>query len=119
MNNPFADGENRVLKPPATAIVIFGATGDLTQRKLLPALYNLAYDGLLPASFRVVGASRTQLSDEEFRERSKEAISQFSRRELREDVWNRFAECLHYQPLNGKERVLWIDGASELGLGAN
>ena len=51
-----------------TNLAIFGATGDLANRKLLPALYNLAHDGALPERFNLVGVSRSEMSDEEFRE---------------------------------------------------
>ncbi|HEY5143316.1 MAG TPA: glucose-6-phosphate dehydrogenase [Solirubrobacteraceae bacterium] len=63
-----------------TTLVIFGASGDLAKRKLLPALYNLAHEGSLPVRFNVVGVSRGELSDEEFRAECKEAIHRFSRR---------------------------------------
>jgi glucose-6-phosphate 1-dehydrogenase len=77
--NPLVDGLERVPVHPAT-LVIFGATGDLARRKLLPALYNLAHDGALPERFHVVGCSRTELSDEEFRALTADAVRMFSRR---------------------------------------
>ena len=55
--------------PPPTLLVIFGASGDLTARKLIPALCNLAEDGFLPDDFIVIGSSRSKLSDEDFRAR--------------------------------------------------
>ena len=66
-----------------TTLVIFGATGDLARRKLLPALYNLAHEGALPERFHLVGASRGELSDEDFREQAVESIREFSRRAAR------------------------------------
>ncbi len=104
MDNPFEEGENRLLRPPSTAMVIFGATGDLTQRKLLPALYNLAYDGFLPTDFIVMGASRTKLSDEAFRERSRESVEAHSRRPVEEKVWQDFAKRIFYQPLDATKK---------------
>ncbi|MCB0329063.1 MAG: glucose-6-phosphate dehydrogenase [Bdellovibrionales bacterium] len=101
MDGLFQEGENRVLRPPSTGVVIFGATGDLTQRKLLPALYNLAADDYLPSEFFIMGASRTKLSDEEFRARSRESLEKFSRRPLDPAVWEQFEGKLFYQPLDG------------------
>lgn len=96
----FQDGENRVLRPPNSAIVIFGATGDLTQRKLLPALYNLAREGYLPTDYVILGASRTPLSDQEFREKTKKSIENFSRSVIEKDIWQEFESRLFYQPTN-------------------
>jgi glucose-6-phosphate 1-dehydrogenase len=77
--NPLIEGLERLPVHP-TMLVIFGATGDLSRRKLLPALYNLAHDGALPGRFHLVGVSRSELSDEEFRLQATEAIGRFSRR---------------------------------------
>jgi glucose-6-phosphate 1-dehydrogenase len=63
---------------PPCAMVIFGATGDLTKRKLVPALYNLIVDGLLSEQFAVVGVGRTPLSDDEFRQRVEEDLRSFA-----------------------------------------
>lgn len=90
------------LIPEPTAIVIFGATGDLTQRKLLPALFNLAVDGFLPDNFLVIGSSRSEFSDEEFRENSLSAVRKFSRRSVDEESWNAFSQNLFWQSVNGK-----------------
>jgi len=80
-------------------VVIFGATGDLTKRKLLPALYRLAYDRRLSAGFAVVGVSRTPMTDEAFRQRMLEAVKQFSEDTTFDaDVWNAFAAGLFYVP---------------------
>jgi glucose-6-phosphate 1-dehydrogenase len=94
----FQEGENRVLRPPNSALVIFGATGDLTQRKLLPALYNLARDGYLPAEYVIIGASRTKLSDQDFRTRTRKSIQDFSRTAIEPDIWKDFESRLFYQP---------------------
>ena len=66
---PFQDPLRFERRVPECAIVIFGANGDLTKRKLLPALYRLAYDRRLSAGFAVVGISRTPLTDESFARR--------------------------------------------------
>src|SRR5688572_2651448 len=95
--NPFQDPLRFQQRVPECAIVIFGANGDLTKRKLIPALYRLAYDRRLSAGFAVVGISRTGLSDEQFREKMLEAVKQFSEdTQFDEDVWKAFAEGLFY-----------------------
>jgi glucose-6-phosphate 1-dehydrogenase len=104
MENPFVEGENRIIRPPSTALVIFGASGDLTNRKLIPALANLAQDEYLPTGFVVIGASRTPLSDEEFREKLKEAVQKHSRQPIKEDIWKRFSENIFYQALDGTKQ---------------
>jgi glucose-6-phosphate 1-dehydrogenase len=86
----------RLERPPPQALVIFGASGDLTRRKILPALYNLFYDGCLPERFAVVGYSRTGWDDETFRKHARASVEEFSRRELDEGKWKAFAELLHY-----------------------
>jgi len=84
--------------PDPCVMVIFGASGDLTHRMLLPALYNLALDRRLPARFAIVGFARTGWTDEEFREAAKASIQEFSRRPLDPDVWESFAGSLFYVP---------------------
>ena len=79
------------------ALVIFGASGDLTRRKLLPALYGLESDGLLNDHLKVVGFARTQKDDDAFRRDVREALETFSRdHPPAGDTWTRFAERLHY-----------------------
>src|SRR5262247_2174696 len=84
--NPSALGENPLIEGlerlpvPATTLTIFGATGDLCRRKLLPALYNLAHEGALPERFNMIGVSRRDQTDDEFRAQARESIAQFSRR---------------------------------------
>ncbi len=85
------------LEPPAAqAIVIFGASGDLAQRKILPALYNLYRDGLLPERHAIVGYSRSDLGDDGFRAEARAAIQEHSRTPLDEEAWRHFAETLSY-----------------------
>src|SRR4051812_21893911 len=78
--NPLVEGLERLPVHPTT-LVIFGATGDLSRRKLLPAIYNLAHEGALPERFNLIGSSRSDMSDEDFAKQATEAIRQFSRRE--------------------------------------
>ena len=80
--HPFLHGLSKHRGAPPTVVVIFGASGDLTARKLSPAVYNLAFDGLLPADFFLVGYGRKPIPDEEFRGLAADAIKEFSRREL-------------------------------------
>lgn len=81
------------------AAVIFGANGDLTKRKLLPALFRLAYERRLPASFSVVGNSRTAMSDEQFREKMRESVERFLEDSpFDRELWESFARNLHYVP---------------------
>src|SRR5450759_243276 len=71
--NPLTAGLERLPVAPTT-LVIFGATGDLARRKLLPALYNLAHDGALPERFPLVGISRKEKAHEDYREECEQAI---------------------------------------------
>jgi glucose-6-phosphate 1-dehydrogenase len=95
--NPFQDPLRFERQAPECAIVIFGANGDLTRRKLMPALYRLAYDRRLSAGFAVIGISRTPLSDDQFRDKMLEAVKQFSEDTAFDaDVWAAFARGLYY-----------------------
>ena len=81
-----------------TTLVIFGGTGDLARRKLLPAVYNLAHEGALPERFNLVGTSRGEMSDDEFRQMARESISEFSRTEANQEVLDRLLEHVRYVP---------------------
>lgn len=76
---------------PPTVIVIFGASGDLTSRKLVPALFNLSVDRLLPKRFFLIGYGRKTVSDDDFRSSLKESLSAHSRRPIDETVWEKIA----------------------------
>ena len=78
------------------AFVIFGATGDLAQRKLLPAIYNLGRRGLLPARFALVGYARTEMTDDQYRNFCRAAIESHSRTPIDEHYWPAFAAMLRY-----------------------
>src|SRR5438094_4979939 len=86
--------------PPVAAepvtVVIFGGAGDLAHRKLLPALYNLHLDGLLPPRFAAVGVGRTDLTDAAYREFAKDGVKRFSRRPPEEATWQTFAGSLYF-----------------------
>jgi glucose-6-phosphate 1-dehydrogenase len=94
--NPLREGLELARTPESCALVIFGASGDLTQRKLFPALYSLAYRRLLPEHFGVVGVARTEMTDDEFRARMEEAVREFGRDEFRQDVWDTLAAGIRY-----------------------
>ena len=94
--NPLLEGLSLRRTPDPCALVIFGASGDLTQRKLFPALYSLALRRLLPERFGVVGVARTPESDDEFRERMKHAVQEFGRDDFKEDTWSWLAEGMRY-----------------------
>ena len=83
--------------PDNCVMTIFGASGDLTHRKLIPALYNLAVDGLLPKNFAVMGFARKPKTDDLFRQETYEGVKEFSRRKpIDEAVWTQFSQMLHY-----------------------
>ena len=69
-------------------LVIFGASGDLTHRKIFPALYALACRRLLPEKFAIVGAARSQWTDDEFRDQMEHAVREFGRDDFKPEVWN-------------------------------
>ena len=77
-------------------LVIFGGSGDLARRRLIPALYNLLLDGLLPSNFAVLGLGRKTMTDEEFRATVREGVLAHSRQSLVEDRWKAFADHLFY-----------------------
>src|SRR4029077_10149517 len=77
-------------------IVIFGGAGDLARRKLLPALYNLHVDGLLPPRIAIAGVGRKPMSDDEYRAFAKAGVAKFSRRPIDEATWAIFAEALFF-----------------------
>src|SRR5215472_6248887 len=97
INNPLREGltGSRTVQP--CIMVIFGATGDLTQRKLLPALYSLATDQPpLPAAFTVVGVARRPWSSEQFRAYVEEGVKQFARQPYIAEQWQAFAQGISY-----------------------
>lgn len=81
-------------------LIIFGASGDLTYRKLIPAVFDLYKQGSLPEHYAVLGVSRTFFSDDSFREKMKKGIKQFATtKDLSDEDLNRFCQMLHYLPL--------------------
>jgi glucose-6-phosphate 1-dehydrogenase len=96
LENPLLEGLHLGPTPEPCAVVIFGASGDLTRRKLFPALYSLAFRRLLPEAFGVVGAARTDWSTEEFVARMAEAVREHGRDEFRQEVWDGLAAGVRY-----------------------
>src|SRR6201993_1000373 len=94
--NPLREGLSTRAVPQPCAIVIFGATGDLTHRKLIPALYNLAADGELPPAMAIIGFARRPKSDDDFRKEMEEAVRKFSRQPVRDEIWKTFSQSLFY-----------------------
>jgi glucose-6-phosphate 1-dehydrogenase len=82
----------------AVTLVIFGASGDLTSRKLVPALYQLFRKGRLPEGTRIVGFSRTPYTDEAWRQALAESTAHFCGKQFDADAWQKFASAVHYQP---------------------
>jgi len=84
------------LVPQPCTLVIFGGSGDLARRKLVPAVYNLLLDGVLPPNYAVLGNGRTPLSDEDFRKTAQEGIAKYSRQKFKEEIWPDFSRRLFY-----------------------
>src|SRR5579871_6096279 len=97
VENPLRKGLRMARTPEPCTMVIFGASGDLTRRKLLPAIYNLALEQWLPTGFSVVGFARNDNSDDDFRQKMHDAVDTFSRRRpVQPAVWDAFAQGLSY-----------------------
>jgi glucose-6-phosphate 1-dehydrogenase len=98
--NPLQEGLSLRRRPDPCILVIFGASGDLTQKKLMPALYALAVRRLLPEKFAIIGAARSPESDEDFRERMQQAVKDHARDPFDEAVWSELASGMHYVTLD-------------------
>ena len=94
--NPLAEGLALRRTPDPCALVIFGASGDLTHKKIMPALYALAARRLLPPRFAIVGVARTDGDDDSFRQDMQDAVKQHARDPFKQDVWDELAAQLHY-----------------------
>lgn len=96
--NPLRDPDDRRLNRIAgpSGLVIFGVTGDLSRKKLMPAVYDLANRGLLPPGFALVGFARREWKDQDFSKVVKEAVQQYSRTPWNEAVWNQLAEGIRF-----------------------
>ena len=94
--NPLAEGLELRRRPEPCVLTIFGASGDLTRRKIFPALYALAFRDLLPEQFAVLGVARTAMVDDEFVASMEEGVREFGRDEFRQEVWDRLAASTRY-----------------------
>jgi glucose-6-phosphate 1-dehydrogenase len=94
--NPLEEGLSLRRTPDPCALVIFGASGDLTHKKLMPALYALMVRRLLPPRFAIIGVARTEADDDAFRKDMKEAVKQHARDDFRDDVWEELAANMRY-----------------------
>jgi glucose-6-phosphate 1-dehydrogenase len=95
-DNPLTAGINITHTPQPCTLVIFGGGGDLTRRKLLPAVYNQALDGELPANFAVLGLAIEDMDDVKYREFARKGVEAFSRQALDVPFWADFEKRLHY-----------------------
>src|SRR3954454_14094155 len=98
--NPLLEGLRLRRRPDPCILVIFGASGDLTRKKLMPALYSLAVRGLLPERFGIVGAARSEDTHDGFRDRMKEAVQQFARDPFEDETWQSLAAGMRYVKLD-------------------
>ncbi|HVF28792.1 MAG TPA: hypothetical protein VM943_11155, partial [Pyrinomonadaceae bacterium] len=97
--NPLRDGLRLERTGEPCSVVIFGASGDLAKRKLIPALFRLVQQRFLPAEFSIVGLSRTPMSHDEYRARMKSAVEEFSETKgVDGEVWDSFAAGIFYLP---------------------
>src|SRR5437867_4248876 len=104
--NPLAEGLHDYRLADPSIMVIFGATGDLSSKKLLPAIYNLAKQRLLPAGFAVMGAAIDDMSDDAFRKHAAEAITQHSRTQpIDQTVLHAFLSETFYQKVRSEEHT--------------
>jgi glucose-6-phosphate 1-dehydrogenase len=112
--NPLREGIANRLTPETCTLVIFGATGDLTHRKLIPALYNLAAEGALPPSLIIRGFARREKTTEEFRKELEASTRKFSRTPVNDELWNNFAASIFYNQSAFDDPRGYSDLASEI-----
>ena len=96
MSSTKGKNENQSHVSPPCILVIFGAAGDLTKRKLIPALYNLKETNLLPDNFAVIGVARAEMKDEEFRNRLRDEMNEFATEAVKPEIWKWLEERLYY-----------------------
>src|SRR5436190_15128649 len=115
LENPFQDPLRFERRIPECAVVIFGANGDLTKRKLLPALYRLAYERRLSPGFAVLGISRTAMTDDQFRERMCTSVAKYLEDSpFDKQVWSGFAQSLYYMAGNVSDPTTFTDLSNRL-----
>src|ERR1700732_581747 len=89
-------------------MVIFGASGDLRRRKLIPALYNLAKNDLLSREFAVIGVARSPMSSEDYRKKVSEDIQQFATDKVDPKIWERFVRSVYYLSGDMGDKKLYL-----------
>ena len=112
VRHPFLKGLSKHRGAPPTVAVIFGASGDLTARKLVPAIFNLGLDNLLPGEFHLIGFGRKPITDEDFREMMDGAIDEYSRRPLNKEIWERVRQNMSYHA-GGYDEAAAFDSLAE------
>lgn len=105
-NNIVVSGD----KDLSAILVIFGATGDLTHRKLMPALYNMLLDGLVPEHFRVVSIGRREKTEDEYKNEIRASVDKYSRNKVDDSIWSRLRDMISYYRFDFREN----DGYSKL-----
>jgi glucose-6-phosphate 1-dehydrogenase len=114
-SNPLREGLRLERMPEPCTMVIIGATGDLTERKLAPALYNLMLGGFLPAEFTVVGFARRDLTVDAFRDHLRDGIDQYSRNKpVKRSIWQSFSRGIEYQRGEFHDAAAWAALAKRL-----
>ena len=106
--NPLREGLMQVATAPPCVMVIFGVSGDLTSRKLMPALYDLAMTSRLAEGFTVIGVSRRPWTDEMFRAEMRKAIEENAHMPVTEERWESFAQGLFYVPGNFDDEEMYV-----------
>jgi len=107
--NLLTGGLPETLIPQPCTLVIFGGAGDLSARKLLPAVYNLSLEGVLPANFAIVGFARNELDDASFRAFARDGIEHFSRRPLDAAHWAQYSRSLFYVPGSFTDQQAYVE----------
>jgi glucose-6-phosphate 1-dehydrogenase len=107
---------NATIKSDPTIFILFGGTGDLNARKLAPALYNLLIDGFLPRQYAIIGTGRTQLTDEQFRDKLLDGVNSFSRRgQVHPENWAEFSKNIFYQASDVKDIESYKEFQTRIG----
>ena len=112
--HPFLKGLSKHRGAPPTVVVIFGASGDLTARKLVPAIFNLGVDNLLPGEFHLIGYGRKHIEDDDFRALMDEAIEKHSRRPLNKEIWERVRQNMSYHSGGYDEAAAFVSLAAKI-----
>src|SRR5215813_2828332 len=108
-DNPLREGVRLERTAEPCTVIIFGASGDLTKRKLVPALYRLTQERLLPAEFAIVGFARSPMSHDDFRAKMKDAVATYSEaKRVDEAVWDSFAKGIFYVSGNVNDAAAYL-----------